>query len=140
MRLVVDTNVFISALVKDAMARKLVTHLDAELLTIGLVKEEIAAHEKELVAKTHVTSEELWRVLDCLFDRVVILNDQLVQSKMPEAKRIMDSIDRDDTPFIAAALATESAVWSDDAHFQKQDRIKVYRTRDLAEHLARAWY
>ena len=32
----------------------------------------------------------------------------------------MNKIDPKDTPFIAAALATESDIWSDDAHFEKQ--------------------
>jgi len=43
----------------------------------------------------------------------------------------MDKIDPDDTPFIAAALATNSDIWSDDKHFQKQNKIKVWKTEDL---------
>ena len=50
---------------------------------------------------------------------------------MDEAEKIMDHIDKDDTPFIAAALATNSIIWSDDKHFEKQNKIKILKTKDL---------
>jgi len=50
---------------------------------------------------------------------------------MDEAKKIMDNIDKADAPFIAAALAVNSPIWSDDKHFQKQHKITVFKTEDL---------
>jgi predicted nucleic acid-binding protein len=51
---------------------------------------------------------------------------------MKEAERIMHTIDPDDTPFIALALAVENdGVWSDDRHFQQQTRIRIWKTKDL---------
>jgi len=47
----------------------------------------------------------------------------------------MDSIDPDDTPFIAVALATGSDIWSDDSHFQKQKRIRIRTTIELSQML-----
>jgi predicted nucleic acid-binding protein len=44
---------------------------------------------------------------------------------MDDAKEIMDNIDPSDTPFIALALAVENdGIWSDDEHFNKQNRIR----------------
>ncbi|MBI4141956.1 hypothetical protein HY484_03470 [Candidatus Woesearchaeota archaeon] len=43
----------------------------------------------------------------------------------------MDSIDLNDAPFIAAALATQADIWSDDLHFQRQKRVRVWKTKDL---------
>ena len=51
------------------------------------------------------------------------------------ASKIMDSIDPDDTPFIAAALATGADIWSDDKHFEQQNEIKVWKTKDLIQFL-----
>ncbi|MBI4014875.1 MAG: hypothetical protein HY365_02890, partial [Candidatus Aenigmarchaeota archaeon] len=49
-----------------------------------------------------------------------------------EAKRIMDKIDPDDTPFIALALAVENdGIWSSDKHFERQNKIKIWKTETL---------
>ena len=47
----------------------------------------------------------------------------------------MDKIDPDDTPFITAALATKSDIWSDDKHFEKQNKIRVKKTSDLVKYV-----
>ena len=45
MKLLVDTNILISALIKDGATRKLLFHLDAELLTIALLEQEIENYQ-----------------------------------------------------------------------------------------------
>ena len=46
----------------------------------------------------------------------------------------MDKIDPDDTPFIALALAVENdGIWSDDKHFEQQNRIKIWKTGALSK-------
>ena len=48
---------------------------------------------------------------------------------------IMDRIDKNDTPFIAAALAANLPIWSDDKHFEKQNKIKIFKTKDLVRYV-----
>ena len=49
-----------------------------------------------------------------------------------EAKKIMTQIDPEDVPFIAAALSQENAIiWSDDKHFDQQDRVLNLKTKDI---------
>ena len=45
----------------------------------------------------------------------------------------MSAIDPDDVPFIAAALATGADIWSDDPHFAKQKKIRIWKTMGLAK-------
>jgi len=49
MRLVIDTNRVIAALIKDSFSRKIILHIDAELITIPLLKEEVMKY-KEMIA------------------------------------------------------------------------------------------
>ena len=70
--------------------------------------------------------------LEKLKQKLILLDDRIILAKMEEAGKIMDRIDQDDTPFIAAALATGSDIWSEDTHFEKQKKIKVWKTKDLA--------
>ena len=44
----------------------------------------------------------------------------------------MEHIDPEDIVFIATALSiSDSAIWSDDGHFEKQDKVKVLKTKDV---------
>lgn len=131
MRLVVDTNRIIAALIKDSVSRRLISHIDAELLTISFFEEEIQKHKKILLEKSGLNEIGFDMLFEKLKDNLVILDDNRVRTKIMEASKIMDKIDPDDTPFVAAALATKADIWSDDAHFKKQRRIKVYKTKDL---------
>src|SRR3989344_6788258 len=133
MKLIVDTNVLISALLKDSLTRKLIIHIDAKLYTLEFSREEIEKHKNELLKKGNFNEVEMKITLDKITSKMAILDDYLVRSKIKEAREVMDSIDWKDTPFIAAALATGSDIWSDDKHFEKQKKIKVWKTKDLVE-------
>jgi predicted nucleic acid-binding protein len=44
----------------------------------------------------------------------------------------MGKIDIEDVNYIALALSIENnGIWSDDKHFLKQDKIRVYRTEEI---------
>ena len=49
---------------------------------------------------------------------------------------VLDEIDNKDTSFIAASLAIENdGIWSDDKHFEKQDKVKIWKTKDLLDYI-----
>src|SRR3990167_6660995 len=128
MKLVVDSNIIIAALIKDSVTRKLLTHSNAELFTIKITEQEIKKYKEELCKKAGIDEKTFSLIIEKLYDRMIILDDEIISTKMPEAKKIMDTIDAKDTPFIAAALAIKAAIWSDDKHFQKQNKVKIYKT------------
>lgn len=64
-----------------------------------------------------------------------LIRDSSIESYIAEAKEIMDKIDANDTPFIAAALSKNCGIWSDDAHFQKQNKVKAWKTEELLKWL-----
>jgi len=135
MKLVVDTNRIIAALVRDGVSRKIITHFDGELITIGFSMEELGNHKKEILKKAKISETDLEMILNKLFSKMTVLDDKIIVRYMEEANEIMRDIDSDDVPFIAAALATKAPVWSDDKHFKKQNKIKVLTTKDLVEML-----
>ena len=88
-----------------------------------------------VLKKAKISEAELELVLDKLFAKMIVLDDNVVKTRMEEAEKIMENIDANDSPFLAAALATDSCIWSDDKHFEKQKRIKVWKTFALAKEL-----
>jgi predicted nucleic acid-binding protein len=132
MKIVVDTNRIIASLVRDSASRKILLSDKFEFLTAGITKSEIEEHKQEIMEKAKVTEEEFNKIFSLLFSKIFVVSDITIQSKMEEAKQIMDKTDPDYTPFIALTLAVENdGIWSNDKHFEQQARIKVWKTEVL---------
>ena len=51
-----------------------------------------------------------------------------------EAKKIIGDIDQDDVTFIALALAIpNNGIWTEDKHFKKQNKIKIWSTKEILD-------
>ena len=135
MKLVVDSNRIIAALVKDSYSRKIILHGNLDILAINMSQKDIQKYRKDILGKAKITEEQFNSIFEKLNERLIKLDDKIIEGKMKKAKEIMDKIDKDDTPFIAAALAANTDIWSDDRHFEKQNRIKIWKTKDLSAHL-----
>jgi len=135
MKLVVDTNIIISAIIKDSLTRRILTHLDAEMYTINFSEQEIKKYKSDILQKAEISEIALDFLLGKLKDRLSNIDDNVVALKMEKAFGIMKEIDPKDSPFLAAALAINAEIWSDDKHFDKQNLVKVWKTKDLVKFL-----
>lgn len=71
-------------------------------------------------------------LLSILFSKIFGTSDLAIKNKMNDARKIMDRIDPDDSPFIALALAIENdGVWTEDKHFEKQKVVRAWKTTEL---------
>lgn len=129
MKIIVDTNRMIAALIKDSASRKILLSGKFEFLTVAVTKSEIEKHKQEIMGKAQITEDQFNQVFSLLYSKIFIVEDTVIESKMKEAELIMDKIDPDDTPFIALALSIENeGIWSNDKHFDQQNKIKVLKT------------
>ena len=135
MKLLVDTNRIMATPIKDSDSRKIIKNSDIEFVTICLSKDELEKYKDYIKEKSGVTDDEFKVVFNRIMRNVSVLRDDLIRPFMQEAKEIMDNIDKKDTPFIAAALATGFSIWSEDEHFDKQSLIKIFKTKDLVKYL-----
>lgn len=131
MILVADTNRIIASLIKDSSSRQILLSPKFMFISVGFAKIEIAKYKKEILSKAKVSEPEFDKIMNSLSSNIIFLEDKIINSKIDEAKGLMDKIDPKDTPFIAAALASNCGVWSEDAHFDKQKRVKVWKTKEL---------
>ncbi len=131
MKVIVNTNRLIAALVRDGLARAILREAKFSCITLGLNKEELSRHKQEILRKAQMSEDELDLSVAKLFQSTILLPDELVAKYMPTAKRIMDAIDPADTPFIAAAMACQCAIWSDDRHFRQQNKVRILTTQDM---------
>ncbi len=133
MKLIVDSNILFSSLIKDSTARRILMHIDAELITIAFSEEEMLKHKRLLLHKSNLNELEFDLLLEKLKSKMVFLDDRIIEERFEEAYEIMKKIDPQDSPFIAAALATNSDIWSDDTHFDKQQKVRIWKTKDLVK-------
>ena len=129
MNIVIDTNIFISALIKNNKTRELIFNSKYNLLFPEF--EEIFNHKKEILKKSKLTNYELNILLLSLLKKVKIIRAKRITEYNEQAKKIMGKIDFNDVIFIATALAFDCPIWSDDKHFQKQNKVKVLTTNDI---------
>jgi predicted nucleic acid-binding protein len=102
------------------------------LLTPKFTLEELKGNRKEILTKTRLSGTAFESLLSIIMSNLYVVDDSIIKYKLEEAKRIMDKIDKNDTPFIALALAiANDGIWTDDKHFERQNRIKVWKTSDL---------
>ncbi|MBT4136203.1 PIN domain-containing protein [archaeon] len=131
MDIVIDTNIFISALIRDNLTRELIFNFKYNLLFPEFEFEEIFNHKKEILRKSKLTDYEFNILLLRLLKKVKIIRTKRIIENREEAKKIIEKIDPNDVIFIATALTFNCPIWSDDKHFQKQNKVKVLTTKDI---------
>ncbi len=53
---------------------------------------------------------------------------------LDKADKILGDVHKGDIPFLALALSmSNDGIWSEDKHFEKQDIVKVWKTKEIVE-------
>ncbi len=134
MRIVLDSNILFSALIKDSFKRKIILEYDEKFLFPDYIFEELQEHKDELLQKAQMNSDEFETILQILLQKVFIIPKEALLPFKQEAIEIIRNIDLDDALFIACALAyPESVIWSDDKKLKEQTKIKIFNTPEIAK-------
>ncbi|EMA58131.1 Nucleotide-binding protein, PIN domain-containing protein [Halorubrum distributum JCM 13561] len=131
MKLVVDANVVISALIADSKTRELIVTLEPDLLTPEFVYEEIENYTELIVEKSGTNPERVAKFVDLLFQYIEVVPASKFYPYIEEADAAIGETDPDDVLYVACALAGDAAIWSDDNDFDEQDVVEVYSTTDV---------
>ncbi|MBI5391221.1 PIN domain-containing protein [Candidatus Woesearchaeota archaeon] len=130
MKVLVDTNRIIAALVKAGRTRDILFDEHFEFFTPDYTLTEIREHESELLKKTKLTHQEFEILLTLIFERITIIPRSAYDEFIHACKTEMS--DPDDVPFLAACLAINAqGIWSHDPHFHEQHKAKVFTNVDL---------
>jgi len=131
-KLVVDTSILFAALLKRSTVRELLLNPLFEFYVPEFCIEEIEKHVEEIADRSGLSVKNVYLLLGVLLSSVQVMPAEKILKKYREAEKIIGKMDRDDVPFIALALSfPNDGIWSEDKHFLKQKKVKVWRTRDL---------
>jgi len=131
-KLVVDSSVLIAALMRDSAVRELLLNPFFEFYVPEHCIEEIEKHVSEISKRSGLSVKNVYLLLGVLLASVQVVPLEEIMGKMEDAEKIIGEIDAGDVPFIALALSfPNDGIWTEDRHFLKQRRVKIWLTRDL---------
>jgi len=131
MKLVIDANVVISALIADSKTRELIVTLEPDLLTPAFVYDEIENYEGLIVEKSGMNPNRVAQFIDLLFQYIDVVPASEFYPAIESADDAIGDTDPDDVLYLACAIANDAAIWSDDSDFEEQSIVEVYSTSDV---------
>ena len=132
MKIIVDVNVVLSALIRDSATRKIILRSGSSMYFPEPSIHKIRKYQDYILKKSGLEEKDYVHILATLFKHIRIIPSEDIERNWNRAKKIMEHIDKEDVVFVSAALSlSDSVIWSDDRHFEKQDKVKVFKTKDL---------
>ena len=132
MKLIIDTNVLISSLLKDSTTREILLNESFEFYLPEIVISEVNKYLPYIIQKSKLSEDEIKILLNTLLENLNLVPIDEYEGKIDEGKEIIGNIDEKDIQFIALALSIENnGIWSKDKHFDKQEKVQVYKTIDI---------
>jgi predicted nucleic acid-binding protein len=131
MKLVIDANVVISALIADSKTRELIVTLEPDLLTPAFVHDEIENYEDLIVEKSGMELGRVTQFIDLLFQYIDVVPASEFYPTIEKADEAIGDTDPDDVLYLACAIACNATIWSDDSDFDEQDLVETYSTSEV---------
>jgi len=134
MKLVIDTNRLVAALIKSSVTREIILSDKFDLYSPDYILVEIENNRDFLIKKAKINLKEFEEILLTLLDHIHLIPFEEFKDNYKEAFKIMSDVDPDDTAFLALGLSLKiDGIWTEDIDFNNQKILKVYSTKDLLE-------
>jgi len=132
--LVADTNILISALIKDRSINARL--IKSECFAIYFPEQglkEVEGYLDYIRAKREKSSQSLALdyAMKVILEAIQVVPLELYRHKIKDAFEIMKEIDEKDAPILALAMQMGCSLWSNDKHFQMQKAVRVYTTSEI---------
>lgn len=129
MKATVDANILFSALLKSGVTRRLWFHPEIELYAPCFLLREFKKHSNYLRNKFAGSNEEFQLLRSRITSQIFFVEDSELKPFLPAAAHLIK--DPDDWLYFACALKEDTIIWSEDKEFKKQNRIKVFTTKEM---------
>ncbi|MCZ7393488.1 MAG: PIN domain-containing protein [Candidatus Methanoperedens sp.] len=136
LRLVLDTNIIISALVnKKSTIRDILLTDKITFYLPELVLAELLKHKELLCKKTGLNRKEVFFTIFYILSKVEIVKKEAFSENLEKAKTVMEKIDVKDSEFVALAMSLENdGIFSNDRHFDDSG-IKRWTVEEIVRWL-----
>lgn len=134
MKIVIDSNILFSALIKDSTTRRIILEYEDTFLFPSIIFEELEKYKYVLLNKSGMSKKEFEELFYLIMNKVLIISEESLNKYKEEAFNIIKDIDVNDVLFVACTLAYSNAIlWSNDKRLKNQKIIKVLNTKELID-------
>ena len=129
MRIVIDANRVIAALIKDSTTRQILFDWNFEFVAPDHILVEIHNHEDRILKATGIKKDEFEILLALIFEHITIIPE----TEYGFLETIKDEIkDTKDLQYFASCLASNAhGIWTHDPDFRKQNKVKILTNIDM---------
>ena len=132
MNIVIDTNILISALIKNSIVRKIIFESGWTFYYPLVSLEEIEKYRFLILEKSGLSTDDYKQLFGILQKYLSFVNVFTYESYLVQAQDCIKHIDEKDVVFVALALSLKNdGIWTEDRDFERQDRVKVWKTVDI---------
>jgi predicted nucleic acid-binding protein len=134
MNIIVDTNILLSALIKDSITREILVKTTWKFYYPEMSFHEVRKYKELVLKKSNLSEEAYAQLIHRLLEQIILIPDEIIIKQLSQAKKIMKDNDQDDVAFIAAGLSIKnSIIWTDDTDFEKQQNIHILKTAQIID-------
>lgn len=135
MKLVVDANILIAALLKKAVTRELLLEKTLEFVAPEQLLKELKHLLKipRIRRRLKLSDEDLYELTSAILSRIDFVPEKLF---LPLIKQSLSLVaHQEDAPYVALSLAFNIPIWSNDSELKElsSSKIKVLTTAELIE-------
>ncbi len=124
MKIVIDSNRIIAALIKESTTRKIIFDKNFEFFAPEQIRHEINEHRNEIISKISVAQDEFDLLESIIFSFIKIIQQKEYSKVIDKLRSEIDDIN--DLPFLAVCLLINAeGIWTHDPHFLKQRKCNV---------------
>lgn len=128
---VVDANVLFGALLRDGTTRQLLLYGGLNLYTPPTIWAEFERNRAYLLKKSRATEAAFDLLLGVLRDRIGEVPLRRIRERMAEAAASLGPGNPIDAPYVAAALALDATLWTQDKELKAKAPVPVVSTEDV---------
>ncbi|MEK6857306.1 MAG: PIN domain-containing protein [Nanoarchaeota archaeon] len=133
MKILIDTNIIIAALIKNNKAREVILSGKFEFVSPEFVLEEVNKYKKYICDKAKISSEVLDLVVNIIFEKITLVPKEEYDEFIEESREIMER-DVKDIPYVACYFAMNcNYLWTNDLDFTGKKELKLISIKELLE-------
>ena len=133
MILVLDNNSLFSVMNPKSVSAYLFSSIRAEFIAPEFIKSEFEKYKEIILFKSKLSEHEFETRQKEIEESIEFFEESKYEEFLVKAMNNLS--DPKDSPYLALALLTNSAIWSDDPHLKQQSLVKVFTTKELIDNL-----
>lgn len=143
MKIIIDTNIIFSALLKTQTTFGHIifnSHKVFEFYCPHHLRAEIRKHWDRLKRISKLTDEQLQESYDSLLAKIIFINEAIIPQKIwQESEQITQGIDLDDTDFIALTKFLKGKLWTGDVELKNGLKAKGFKAVLTTVEIQKLW-